>query len=325
MNSTEANMVAYAREGEVTKSAKARGSDLRTHFKNMRETAMAIKKMELQEAKKYLEEVIAMRRCIVFRRFCGGVGRTAQAKNEGSTNGQGRWPKKSAEMLLNILKNAESNAEVRAASKRLAVASGVFSRVARAVEARRRAPATRAAGSIAGRRRASTTCTTERRDRHPRPHVAAAPRARSPSGSRPATPGFSRDARSPFFETAKALDGTFAAKMRRPSSLSSSRSKDSPPTSPLSMTRTPNQQVKGLDTDALSVFHIQVNRAVQQRRRTYRAHGRINPYMSSPCHVEVVLQEAVEAVKKEAENPRRVGAKEARRNAARLKNGSTNA
>ena len=122
-------MVAYAREGEVTKSAKARGSDLRTHFKNMRETAMAIKKMDLQEAKKYLEEVIAMRRCIVFRRYCGGVGRTAQAKNEGSTNGQGRWPKKSAEMLLNILKNAESNAEVRAASKRLTEATrGFFSR-----------------------------------------------------------------------------------------------------------------------------------------------------------------------------------------------------
>jgi|TARA_B110000977_G_scaffold150207_1_gene190452 large subunit ribosomal protein L17e len=111
-------MVAYAREGEVTKSAKARGSDLRTHFKNMRETAMAIKKMELAEAKKYLEEVIAMRRCIVFRRYCGGVGRTAQAKNEGSTNGQGRWPKKSAEALLGILKNAESNAEVRVAWRR---------------------------------------------------------------------------------------------------------------------------------------------------------------------------------------------------------------
>ena len=26
-------------------------------------------------------------------------------------------------------------------------------------------------------------------------------------------------------------------------------------------------------------------------RRTYRAHGRINPYMSSPCHIEVVLLE----------------------------------
>lgn len=27
------------------------------------------------------------------------------------------------------------------------------------------------------------------------------------------------------------------------------------------------------------------------RRRTYRAHGRINPYMSSPCHIEMWLTE----------------------------------
>ena len=71
-------MVKYAREPEdATKSCKARGSDLRVHFKNMRETAMAIKKMGLEQAKAYLEDVIAMRRCVVFRRFCGGVGRTA--------------------------------------------------------------------------------------------------------------------------------------------------------------------------------------------------------------------------------------------------------
>ena len=118
-------MVKYAREPEdATKSCKARGSDLRVHFKNMRETAMAIKSKDLASAKQYLEDVIAMRRCVVFRRFCGGVGRTAQAKNEGSTNGQGRWPKKSAEMLLGILKNAESNAEVRAAVRMAAVLLG---------------------------------------------------------------------------------------------------------------------------------------------------------------------------------------------------------
>jgi hypothetical protein len=35
-------------------------------------------------------------------------------------------------------------------------------------------------------------------------------------------------------------------------------------------------QVKGLDTDALYISHIQVNQAQKQRRRTYRAHGRIN-------------------------------------------------
>ena len=133
-------MVKYAREPEdATKSCKARGSDLRVHFKNMRETAMAIKKMGLEQAKAYLEDVIAMRRCVVFRRFCGGVGRTAQAKNEGSTNGQGRWPKKSAEMLLGILKNAESNAEVRYSSLSLSAPSGNFYRWSGTVGGRGRA------------------------------------------------------------------------------------------------------------------------------------------------------------------------------------------
>jgi large subunit ribosomal protein L17e len=68
--------------------------------------------MELIKAKKYLEDVMSEKRCVPFRRFCGGCGRTAQAKNEGHVIGQGRWPKKSAEFLLSLLKNAESNAEV---------------------------------------------------------------------------------------------------------------------------------------------------------------------------------------------------------------------
>ncbi len=74
---------------------------------------MAIRKMELGKAKKYLEDVLAHKRVIPFHRFCGGVGRTPQAKNEGSTTAQGRWPKKSVQFLLGLLKNAESNAEVR--------------------------------------------------------------------------------------------------------------------------------------------------------------------------------------------------------------------
>merc|ERR1712137_1236743 len=95
-------MVKYAHEpANPTKSAKARGSDLRVHFKNTRESAMAIKQMDLGKAKTYLEAVLERKRCIVFRRFCGGVGRTAQAKNEGSTNGQGRWPVKSVEVQVN--------------------------------------------------------------------------------------------------------------------------------------------------------------------------------------------------------------------------------
>ncbi|KAI3861722.1 hypothetical protein MKX03_018566 [Papaver bracteatum] len=55
----------------------------------------------------------------------------------------------------------------------------------------------------------------------------------------------------------------------------------------------------GLDVDSLYISHIQANQDQKQRRRTYRAHGRINPYMSSPCHIELTLSEKEEAVKKE--------------------------
>mmetsp|Transcript_17330 Transcript_17330/g.23949 ORF Transcript_17330/g.23949 Transcript_17330/m.23949 type:complete len:187 (+) Transcript_17330:106-666(+) len=186
-------MVKYAKEPDnPTKSCKARGSELRVHFKNTRETAMALRARTLVDAKKYLEEVIEHRRAIPFHRFCGGVGRTAQAKNEGSTNGQARWPKKSCEFMLGLLKNAESNAEV-----------------------------------------------------------------------------------------------------------------------------------KGLDVDSLFISHIQVNQAQKQRRRTYRAHGRINPYMSAPCHVEVVLSEKEEGVKKQADDS--LAPKMTRKQTARIKTGSTSA
>merc|ERR1711941_181228 len=149
----------------ATKAAKARGSNLRVHFKNTREAAQAIKKMPLNRATTYLKNVINMKEIIPFRRFMGGVGRHAQAKVHGTS--QGRWPKKSTEFLLHLLKNAESNAEYR-----------------------------------------------------------------------------------------------------------------------------------GLDADHLVIDHIQVNRAPKMRRRTYRAHGRINPYMSSPCHIEVILGEKEDVVSK---------------------------
>merc|ERR1712113_1358648 len=62
-----------------------------------------------------------------------------------------------------------------------------------------------------------------------------------------------------------------------------------------------NAEFKGLDTDHLVIDHIQVNRAPKMRRRTYRAHGRINPYMSSPCHIEMILVEREQAIAKPEE------------------------
>jgi len=134
--------------------------------------------MPLKRAVAYLKNVIGHKECVPFRRFNGGVGRCAQAKQWGTT--QGRWPKKSAEFLLQMLRNAESNADY-----------------------------------------------------------------------------------------------------------------------------------SGLDVDRLVVEHIQVNRAACLRRRTYRAHGRINPYMSSPCHIEMWLTEAESSPEGVKKGKKKKGTKDA--------------
>ena len=105
-------MVKYSREPEnSTKSCKARGSDLRVHFKNTCVTAAAIRAMSLKKAKGCLENVVKKIEAVPFRFFNGCIGRHAQAKMTGAT--QCRWPTKSCNFLLHLLKNAESNAEVR--------------------------------------------------------------------------------------------------------------------------------------------------------------------------------------------------------------------
>merc|ERR1711951_82164 len=65
-----------------------------------------------------------------------------------------------------------------------------------------------------------------------------------------------------------------------------------------------NAEYKGLDADHLIIEHIQVNRAAKMRRRTWGAHGRINPYMSSPCHIEITLVEKEQAFAR-ADEPER--------------------
>ena len=61
-----------AEPDNATKAAKAKGSNLRCHFKNTRETAQAIKKMPLHRATTYLKNVLAKTEIIPFRRFMGG-------------------------------------------------------------------------------------------------------------------------------------------------------------------------------------------------------------------------------------------------------------
>ncbi|KAH3683972.1 hypothetical protein WICPIJ_005047 [Wickerhamomyces pijperi] len=63
-----------------------------------------------------------------------------------------------------------------------------------------------------------------------------------------------------------------------------------------------NADAKGLDLTKLYISNIQVNQAPKQRRRTYRAHGRINAYQSSPSHIELILTEKEDTVEKAADN-----------------------
>ncbi|KAJ2306786.1 60S ribosomal protein L17B [Coemansia sp. RSA 2706] len=59
-----------------------------------------------------------------------------------------------------------------------------------------------------------------------------------------------------------------------------------------------NAEAKGLSPEELVIKHILVNPARKNRRRTYRAHGRINPYMSSPSHIEIIVSEVESTVEK---------------------------
>nr|XP_058135509.1 large ribosomal subunit protein uL22-like [Dasypus novemcinctus] len=58
-----------------------------------------------------------------------------------------------------------------------------------------------------------------------------------------------------------------------------------------------NAELKDLDVDSLVIEHIQVNKAPKMRWCTYnRARGWINPYMNSPCHIEMILTEKEQIV-----------------------------
>ncbi|KAL5334917.1 ribosomal protein L22/L17 [Aspergillus crustosus] len=105
-------MVRYAAQDiPAAKSARSRGSYLRVSFKNTREAAQAISGMKLQRALTFLENVTNKAEAVPFRRFASSTGRTAQAKQWGVA--RARWPVKSAEFLIGLLKNAEANADTK--------------------------------------------------------------------------------------------------------------------------------------------------------------------------------------------------------------------
>jgi large subunit ribosomal protein L22 len=84
--------------------ARARGLELRISPKKTYEVLNAIRGRGLGDARRILEDAIALRKAIPFRRY-------NQETAHHTGVGPGRYPKKVAKSLMQILDNAESNAE----------------------------------------------------------------------------------------------------------------------------------------------------------------------------------------------------------------------
>ncbi len=94
------------------RTAKASGRELRISHKHAREICKAIKGMMLEDAKKFLEDVIAMRKPVPFRRFNKKIPHRKGLSKWPS----GRYPVKAARYILRILKDVEANAEYKGLS-----------------------------------------------------------------------------------------------------------------------------------------------------------------------------------------------------------------
>lgn len=92
---------------EPERTVKASGRELRISHKAAREICNVIKGMKLDQAKRFLRLVIAKKQPVPFKRFRKKVGHKGQLQKADA----GKYPVKAAKKILEVLKNAEANAE----------------------------------------------------------------------------------------------------------------------------------------------------------------------------------------------------------------------
>jgi len=99
-------MPKYSINIDPDKSAKAYGYELHCSPKDSMNLAYALKGMKTEYAKKYLEEIVEMKRPLpaVFHK-------RKRAHQKGI--GPGSYPQKAAKYMLKVLENAENNAEYK--------------------------------------------------------------------------------------------------------------------------------------------------------------------------------------------------------------------
>ena len=101
-------MVGYSQDVDPEHSAQAIGRELRISIKHSVEICHAVKGMNIEKAKDYLEKVINLETPVPFRRYKRCVGH-----RKGKGFGPGRFPKKAAQAIRDVIKAAESNAEYK--------------------------------------------------------------------------------------------------------------------------------------------------------------------------------------------------------------------
>ncbi len=87
-------------------SARAIGRSLPVSTKACVETCRSLRHKKTAEAKKLLEQVIAKKKAIPFRRFHSGLSHKKEV-------GPGRYPLKSSLELLRLIESAEANAQFK--------------------------------------------------------------------------------------------------------------------------------------------------------------------------------------------------------------------
>jgi len=93
----------FSIEPSPEKTSKAMGKELHISRKHAHEIATAIKGMKLDIAREYLENVVALKQAVPYKRFTRNI-----PHKKGMCTG--RYPQKAAKEFLSVLKNAESNA-----------------------------------------------------------------------------------------------------------------------------------------------------------------------------------------------------------------------
>lgn len=104
-----ANRYAYNKEGNEAKTARAMAKSLKISPKHCVEICRAIRGMDVEKAKVYLENVIDMKQSVPFKRHNKKVGHRKGQQGWPS----GRYPVKAAAEVLKVLINAEANAEYK--------------------------------------------------------------------------------------------------------------------------------------------------------------------------------------------------------------------